>query len=345
MAPEQALALIILGALVLYALSGGADFGGGIWDLLASGPRARRQREAIEDAIAPIWEANHVWLIVTIVVLFTAFPPAFSALMIALHVPLTVVLLGIVARGSAFAFRKYDVPDDPVHRRWSTIFGVASLLTPFFLGLSLGGVASGEIRVEDGRVTSGFFAGWTGAFAIGCGAFAQVLFAFLAAVYLTVDTERAPAVQEDFRRRALAGGLGVLPVAVAVFFLARADAPLVFRGLTSWWAPPLLATTGLAAASALVALWRRRFRWARAAAVAEVTLVLVGWGAAQYPYVVVPDLTFEATKTAPATLRMLVWVLGLGAVLLFPSFAYLFSVFKREGAPAEAPTRQQGTGR
>src|SRR5438477_649847 len=147
MAVELGLGAVILVALVLYALSGGADYGGGMWDLLASGPRARAQREAIEHAIGPIWEANHVWLILVVVVLFTAFPLAFAAIMTALHIPITAALLGIVLRGSAFAFRKYDARDDAVHRRWSTLFGSASFFTPFALGVSLGALASGELRV------------------------------------------------------------------------------------------------------------------------------------------------------------------------------------------------------
>ena len=195
------IATVIVVALILYALLAGADFGGGMWDLLASGPRARQQREAIADAIGPVWEANHVWLILVIVLLFTAYPPAFGAIMTALHIPITVVLIGIVLRGSAFVFRKYDAQDDATHRRWSTVFSIASFLTPLFLGMTLGGLASGAIRVQDGMVTTGFLAGWTSAFAIACGLFAQGLFAFLAAAYMTVETAADPALQADFRWR------------------------------------------------------------------------------------------------------------------------------------------------
>lgn len=336
MSVELALGGTLLGSLVLYALSAGADFGGGMWDLLAAGPRARRQREAIEHAIVPIWEANHVWLILVIVVLFTAFPPAFAAMMTALHIPMTAVLLGIVLRGSAFVFRKYDAPDDRVHRRWSLVFGAASFLTPFLLGLCLGALASGDIRVASGRVPSGFFAGWTSPFAVACGLFAQGMFAFLAATYLTVDTEDQPDLQEDFRRRALVAGLSLAPAAALAFALARGGAPTVFRGLTDWWAPLLLAATSLCAVGALATLWTRRFRWARAAAVGQVACVLIGWGLAQYPHLVVPDLTLANSATDRATLRLLAWTLLTGALVLFPSFGYLFYVFK--GRPdSDAP--------
>ena len=283
---------------------------------------------AIAHAIAPIWEANHVWLILVIVVLFTAFPPAFAAIMTALHIPMAAVLLGIVLRGSAFVFRNYDAPDDRVHRRWSLVFGVASLFTPFLLGLCLGALASGEIHVRDGRVPSGFFAGWTSAFAVSCGLFAQSLFAFLAATYLTVDTDGEPDLQDDFRRRALAAGLSLAPAAALTFMLAWTGAPIVFRGLTNWWAPGLLTVTSACAVGALWALWVRRFRWARLAAVGQVACILLGWGFAQFPYLVVPDLTLANSAAEPATLSLLAWVLLAGAIVLFPSFGYLFYVFK-----------------
>ena len=334
MAVELTLGAAILVALVLYALSGGADYGGGMWDLLASGPRAQRQREAIEHAIGPIWEANHVWLILVIVVLFTGFPTAFAVIMTALHIPMTAILVGIVLRGSAFVFRRYDVRDDAVHRRWSTLFGAASFFTPFLLGLCLGALASGEIRVAGGRVSSGFFAGWTRPFAVACGLFAQGLFAFLAATYLTVDTESEPDLQEDFRQRALASGLFLAPAAALTFLLARHGAPQIFARLTSWWAPLLVAVTGACAIGALVALSCGRLRWARAAAIGQVTCILVGWGLAQQPYIIVPDLTFINTATVPKTLYLLRSALTAGAAVLFPSFVYLLYVFKRR--PAEA---------
>jgi cytochrome d ubiquinol oxidase subunit II len=340
MAPETIVAGVLLAALVVYALSGGADFGGGMWDMLARGPRARAQRHAIEEAIGPIWEANHVWLILVVTVLFTAFPPAFAAVMIALHIPLTAVLLGIVLRGSAFVFRKYDRPDDAVHRRWSTVFGAASALTPFFLGLCLGGVASGEIRVAAGQVTSGFLAGWTSPFALGCGLLAQALFGFLAAVYLTVDTARAPALQADFRRRGLVAGAVLIVVGLGVFGLARAGAPVIAQGLTGPRGRWVVLVATVTALAALGLLWAGRFAAARAAAILEVALIVVGWGLAQYPHLVVADLTIEGSRAAPATLVWLLWALAAGAVLLFPSFAYLYWVFKARdgGAPGHGET-------
>src|SRR5947208_11747340 len=141
---EVIVAIFILASLIIYALMGGADFGGGIWSLLAFGVRAQRQREAIAEAIAPIWEANHVWLILVIVLLFTGFPGAFATMMTALNIPMTVMLLGIVLRGSAFVFSKYDVEKE---RRWRSVFGMASFLTPFFQWMILGALTTGQLRV------------------------------------------------------------------------------------------------------------------------------------------------------------------------------------------------------
>lgn len=329
---ETLIALVTLAALVLYALMGGADFGGGVWDLLARGQRAARQRKLISDSIAPIWEANHVWLILVIVLLFTAFPRGFAAMMTALHIPLMAMLLGIVARGSAFVFRKYDSKDDAVQRRWSLVFGVSSLVTPFLQGLSLGALASGTIRTEGARVKTGFFAGWTEPFAIACGLFALALFVFLAAVYLTVDADQDRDVQEDFRWRGLISGIALAPIAAAVFFAARAGgAPQMYHDLTRWWAPYLLLATSGCAVTALVALARRRYRLARIAAIGQVTLILVGWGSAQFPHVIMPDLDIYNHAAPEITLRLLVIALGLGALVLFPSLYYLFYVFKRRG--------------
>src|SRR5947208_4448859 len=142
---EVIVAIFILASRIVYALMGGADFGGGIWNLLAFGPRAKRQREVIADAIAPIWEANHVWLILVIVLLFTGFPRGFATMMTALNIPITVMLLGIVLRGSAFVFRKYDLEKE---RRWSSVFGMASFLTPFFQGIILDALTTSHNRLE-----------------------------------------------------------------------------------------------------------------------------------------------------------------------------------------------------
>ena len=325
---ELVVAIAMLLSLIFYALMGGADFGGGMWDLLASGPRAVRQKIAVAAAIGPIWEANHVWLILVVVLLFTGFPSGFTAMMTALNIPTTVMLVGIVLRGSAFIFRKYDAGVDAVQRRWGLVFGVSSIVTPFFQGMIIGALATGRIRVANGQVVTGFFAGWLTPFALSCGLFALGLFAFLAATYLTVDTKDQPDLQNDFRVRALGAGVLLAPLAAAVFLTSIHGAPELFEGLTDWWAPLLLAWTSLMAATALLALWRRWFVLARLAAIVQVTLILLGWCLAQYPNLVTPDVTVENAHAPKITLRLLIIALGSGAIILLPSLAALFHLFK-----------------
>ncbi|MBV8352482.1 MAG: cytochrome d ubiquinol oxidase subunit II [Verrucomicrobia bacterium] len=330
---EILIATVMLASLILYALMGGADYGGGMWDLLASGPRKQRQRQAIVEAIAPIWEANHVWLILVIVLLFSAFPRAFSTTMIALHIPITAMLIGIVLRGSAFIFRKYDSTANAVQRRWSTIFGIASLFTPFFQGLTLGALTTGDIHLVGDQVTTGFFAGWLTPFALTCGLFALTLLAFLAATYMTVATQSQPDLQNDFRLRALWAEAALIPLAIIVFLTSKYGAPLMYHGLTNWWAPLLLAWTALSALIATLALCFSRFYLARIAAAMQVTFILAGWGLAQFPHLVTPDVTIQTAAAPESTLKLLLLALGAGAVVLLPSLFYLFQIFKTQAEP------------
>jgi cytochrome d ubiquinol oxidase subunit II len=327
---ETVIAAVMVGSLVLYALSGGADYGGGVWDLFSFGPRSEKQRALIAKAIGPIWEANHVWLILVIVILFTAFPPAFAAIATALHVPITLLLIGIVLRGTAFTFRTYDVQRDDVQRRWSLVFSVASIITPVLLGVILGAIASGRIRFENGRLSSGFFDSWLAPFPIAVGFFALVLFAFIAAVYLTLETEDRE-LQEDFRLRSIVAGVAVGVLALTVFILSGTGAPAVRAGISrTWWALLLHVLTAVFAIGAFVTLWTRRYALARVCAGGQVTLILLGWAFAQYPNLVEPDIGIESAAAPRITLQLLLVALAAGALLLFPSYYYLFRIFKTQ---------------
>jgi cytochrome d ubiquinol oxidase subunit II len=321
----DALAAVMLVALIAYCVLAGADFGGGVWDLLATGPRAEGQRRLADDAIAPVWEANHVWLILIVVVLFTGFPRGFAAAGIGLHVPLTLMLLGIVLRGSAWAFRRYGG-----RARWGRVFAVASTVTPIFLGVSLGALTSGALRAgPDGAPELGFFRPWLAPFPLAVGAFALAVFAYLAAVYLAVEAVD-PELREDFRTRAIVSAIAVAACALLAGLLAAPGARHFRESLLrSPWSWPLQIATGAAAVSALWALFTRRFRTARVLAVIQVSLIICGWGAAQRPYLIAPDLTLQAAAAPEPTLRLLLIVLAIGSVLLFPSLFWLFRVFKR----------------
>lgn len=331
MSTELLLAMAVLVALIAYALLGGADFGGGIWDLFASGPRRKAQRDLIEGAIGPIWEANHVWLILVIVVLFTGFPLAFAAISTTLFIPLTLVLFGIVMRGAAFTFRAYDETRDEVQARWGLAFSVSSVITPLLLGAMVGALASGRLRLApDGTPLSNSMA-WLSPFTVATGILAASLFAFLAAIYLAVEAKGELA--EDFRRRALWTGGLVFVAALASLALCWWESPVIVAGLTErWWSAPLLLATGAAALGALLGVLRHRFVAARAFAAAEAALLITGWAAAQLPYLVVPDVTLvKAAAPVPTQVALLV-ALGIGALTLAPSLWLLFRVFKGPGA-------------
>ena len=327
---EYWVAGVMLVALTIYVLAGGADFGGGVWDMFATGPRAKAQRQTIANAIGPIWEANHVWLILVVVLLFVAFPLAFASISTALHIPLTIMLIGIVLRGSSFIFRTYDDQSDEVQRRWSRIFAGASVITPIMLGICVGAIASGNIRVnlERGIVETDFFSAWLAPFPFAIGFFTLALFAFLAAVYLTLETDD-PALQDDFRRRALGAAVAVGLFALLSFLFSRSGAPLIQQGLAEmWWSLPFQLITGAVAISAIAAIWTRYYHLARILSMVQVTLILWGWAFAQFPYLVGPELTFTNSATSDAVLRPLLMALAAGAVLLIPSMWYLLRVFK-----------------
>jgi cytochrome d ubiquinol oxidase subunit II len=307
----------MVAALVLYFLLGGADFGGGVWDLLATGPRRQAQRQVIEHAIGPVWEANHVWLILVVVVLFTGFPGAFSTISIALHVPLTLFLIGIVLRGSSFAFRSFGAGS-----HFGLGFSMASVVSPVLLGMVVGAIASGRVAAGD------YWSSWLAPFPVATGLFTLALAAYLAATYLTNEAP-TPELAEDFRRRALAAGGAVAVLAVVTLVLAASGAPhIADRLMGRPWAGGLELVAGVLAGAGLAALHRRRYRLARLLAPAQVALVVIGWAAAQYPYLLVDSLTLSDAAASPQTLRLLVYVLLAGAPILGGSLYLLFKVFK-----------------
>ncbi len=334
---EAVLAVMWLGV-TAYALLGGADFGAGFWDLVAGGAtKGAPQRALIEHSIGPVWEANHVWLIFALVVLWTGFPHAFASIMTTLYVPLTAAAFGVILRGAAFAFRK-SVTEMEVKRVFGATFALSSVLTPYFLGSVAGAVVSG--RVPPGNATGDVVHSWLNPTSALGGALAVAVCAYLAAVYLTADAVRAaqPALAEGFRRRALGAGLVAGAVALGGIAILQADAPRFFRGLTGR-ALPLIVLSALAGLASLVLLVRRRYVVARVTAALAVTAVIWGWAAAQYPWLLQPDLTIADAAAAPAALRPLLVTLLVAVVLVVPSLLLLFALFQRDpaGGRAEPP--------
>ena len=328
-------AWIIVVALNAYVLFGGADFGGGVWDLLASGPRRQQQRDLVAHAIGPIWEANHVWLIVVVVMLFVCFPPAFAAFGTVLHIPLSLMLIGIVLRGSAFVFRSYSYGPRSEQRRWGQTFAVSSLVTPAVLGMCVGAVVSGHVGAAMTAVTSGtagfadtYIRPWISPFSIAVGAMSVALLSFLAATYLTIEAAADRALQDDFRNRALGAAVASLALAIIALVLGARSGDVMARLIKPGWTTLVLAGSGVAAVTSVVSLFQRRFQLARVAAGAWVTLILWGWVLAQFPLIIPPDLTINAAAAPNRTLVETMAVLAGGAVVLIPSLWYLLRVFK-----------------
>jgi cytochrome d ubiquinol oxidase subunit II len=328
----------VLAGLVLYVVLGGADFGTGWWQLTAGGgERGARIRELAHDAIAPVWEANHVWLIFVLTVTWTAYPAAFGSLASTLSVPLFIAGIGIVMRGALYALRT-GTTGAREQRRVDTFFGISSVLTPFALGAALGGIASGRVPV--GNAAGDLWTSWTGPTSIAVGVLAVATGAYLAAVYLCADARRmgSQELEDAFRRRALGAGVVTGAAAVAGLVAVHSDAHALYRALVSDGLPALI-VSALAGLATLALVWSRRFDLARFAAALAVAAVVVGWAIAQSPLLLPPDLTVkEAAASHDTLVAVVVAVIG-GGLILFPSLATLFRLVLR-GRLDHAPPEQ-----
>ncbi|SDQ96434.1 cytochrome d ubiquinol oxidase subunit II [Actinopolyspora saharensis] len=319
---------VMWAGLTAYVLLGGADFGGGFWDLLAGGTRkGAEQRDLINHSIGPVWEANHVWLIFVIVLCWTGFPEVFAAVSSTMYIPLTLVALGIIARGAAFAFRKAST--ELGHRRvYGFAFALSSVLTPFFLGTVAGGIASG--RTPAGIAEGELVGSWVNPTSALGGVLAVAIAAYLAAVFLCADARREgqDALAETFRRKALGTAAVTGVVALGGIAVLHADAPRLYAGLVGKGLP-LILVSALGGVASLALLLRRRYVPSRGAAAVAVAALLWGWAVAQYPLVLLPDTTIEEAAAQPSVLRVSLVVTLIGAVLLLPSLWWMFSLFQR----------------
>lgn len=328
------IAAFALAGLAAYVVLAGADFGGGVWDLLARGPRAEKQRAQIAAAIAPVWEANHVWLILLIVILFTCFPAAFALIMTALHIPLSLMLLGIVFRGSAFVFAHYDPTGGKI---WGRIFAISSAVTPLFLGMTLGAITSGSLGSFEPLQMRSYVDAWFAPFPFAVGLLAVVLGAHLAAVYLAAETEDGE-LQTDFRNRAWISQIVLAGTAWLCIATGIDGAPaFADRLLRSPWAIPLQIVVGILGLAVAALLYRRRFLLARAAAALQAVLIVAGWGAAQFPYLIYPVFTLESAAAPEVTLRLMGISLTAGLLVLVPSLIWLLRVFKTRNSAYPRP--------
>ena len=319
-----AVAAILFMVLSAYALFGGADFGGGIWDLLAGGAaRGAAPRELIDESITPVWEANHVWLVFVLVLLWTAFPPAFAAIMTALFVPLSLSLLGIVLRGVGFAFR-HTAERLRMQQLTGVLFAAASLITPFFMGTVVGAVATGQVPVHPG---GNVLAAWTSPTAILTGFLFVAACAYVSAVFLVTESRQRghQDLMRYFSLRATATGVLTGALAGGTFAELPASAPHLFAGLTGT-ALPLVAISIAAGIAVLVMLWLRWYHVLalRAMAAIAVATVVWGWGLAQYPYLFPTSLSLTAGSAPTGSLVAEFVMAGLALLLVAPGFVLLY---------------------
>ncbi|ACU69256.1 cytochrome bd ubiquinol oxidase subunit II [Catenulispora acidiphila DSM 44928] len=321
---------VIVCALAAYALLAGADFGAGVWDLLARGRHADRERRLIAHALGPVWEANHVWLIFVIVATFSGFPTAFGIIARGLELPLALALAGIVLRGAAYVYRAYGEGAAGPDSLWSRVFAVASSITPFMLGVSGAALATGKITATSGPLTP-----FDSPFTLVAGVFAVVVTAFLAAVYLCHDAGTDPETEDlvpAFRRRALGAAAVAGVVSMALLPLLYQDAPIVAHRFTER-SIPFVAVAVVCGFGSLAVIWKRHYVLARATAATAVIGVLLGWAAAQYPDLAVGAATARGSAAGPANLHALLIAMGFGMVVILPAFYLLLKVFSGpEGA-------------
>lgn len=324
MSVADAVALVMFAAVILYAIFAGADFGSGVWDLTAGdAKRGAPTRRLIDHAIGPVWEANHVWLIFILVLLWSGFPGPFSAMMRTLAVPFWIAGLGIVGRGAGFAFRKYAPT-----LRWAqasgAVFAAASLLTPFFLGAIAGAIASGRVPADG---SGDPWRSWIGPTSILGGVLAVTTCTFLAGVLLAADADKLgdTPLADQLRAKSLIGGAITGVVAIAGIPIILTDDETLTNGLLGRGLPLVIASA-LAGTATMWLLWNGKLRTARITGAAAVAAVVAGWGAAQYPWILVDEVSIEDGAGARATLIALLIAAAIAAVLVVPPLLYLYAL-------------------
>ncbi|MET7977779.1 cytochrome d ubiquinol oxidase subunit II [Streptomyces mirabilis] len=342
---EDVVAWVLLVAVAAYACAGGTDYGAGFWDLVAGGAeRGKRPRWLIDHAMEPVWETNNVWLVFVLVIMWTGFPVLFQTLFSAMWLPLALAAVGLVLRGAGFALRK---PTRRLagRRVYGAVFAVSSLLTPFFLGAAVGGIATG--RVAPGTQASAD--AWSNGTSVIAGLLTVAATAFLGAVFLTADARRfdAPDLVGYFRLRAWCTLVVLAVLAVVGLAVTHDDAPYVYDGLTGGIGLVLVLIAVVSALTTAWLLYRVATGWARVTAIGSVALVVVAWGLAQRPYLIPTSLTVSQAAGAATTLRWLMLVTVVAVVLVGPPLVLLYRLDTRGALQplTEADLRQTAPGR
>lgn len=332
MGPADLLLIVMLTALTLYAVLGGADFGAGIWEFTTALQSTEKERNHIYKAIGPVWEANHVWLIFVLVILLNGFPLAFAAISRALWLPLLIALCGIVFRGASYAFRSYMRGSQHEQTLWEAIFAIASTATPLFLGACAGAIASGQLDIAaDGSYSSNHYADWLSSLTIFTGFYSIGMCAYLSAVYLVREAElvKDNELVSLWRKRALSIGVWMGLASCAGLVMVWLEAPVLAEGFMSrGW--PLVLLSLVCGIGSLIEVWRMKTARAVIAAIGAVAAVIWGWGISQYPMLIPPNIDSKAAHAPENVLWLMLAVIGCGAVFLLPALGYLLVLFKSQ---------------
>jgi cytochrome d ubiquinol oxidase subunit II len=336
--PDDLLLIIMLSALSLYAVLGGADFGAGVWEFTSALQSTDRERQHIYKAIGPVWEANHVWLIFVVVILLNGFPASMAILGRALWLPLLLVLCGIIFRGSAYIFRSYGQAPRPEQVLWEATFAIASTATPLFLGAAAGAIASGKIlNLEENSTTEAFVIGWISGLSVFTGFYSVGMCAYLAAVFLTREAFQAgdEVLTTLWRQRALSTGVWMGLLSFGGLVMVAIEAPQLAQGfVTRGW--PLVILSLACGIGSLIEVWRLKCGRASVAAAGAVASVIWGWGISQYPVIIPPGVTASKIKAPDNVLWLMLAVIMTGAVFLLPALGYLLLLFKRQQGTADS---------
>ncbi|MHB1922515.1 MAG: cytochrome d ubiquinol oxidase subunit II [Chitinophagaceae bacterium] len=331
----QIVVIVFLGLSVfLYFLLGGADFGAGIIEMFTSSQNKSRTRKLTYQAIGPIWEANHMWLVIAIVILFVGFPKIYTTMTIYLHIPLLVMLLGIIARGTTFIFRHYDAVKDRIQVVYNKVFVYSSFITPLFLGIIAASILSGNINPAAKTFYGLYIADWWNLFSISVGFFTVALCGFLASIFLVGESHTDYDKKRYIHKTGVTNILAVLSGALVFLAAYQEHIPL-----GKWlFGNPVSRLALLAACLSLILLWYKLARGSkyllRTLAGFQVTMILLAMGYSHFPNLLLfkngRPLSLLVHTAPPATLQALGWALLGGSVLILPFLGYLFYHFQQE---------------
>ena len=322
----------LLVSVYLYCLLGGADFGAGIVELTARGKSKERTKNLVSESMAPIWEANHMWLIITVVILFNAFPSIYTRISISLYIPLILLLVGIVLRGTAFTFRHYDAIKDESQKIYSKIFAYSSLMVTLFFGLIIGALISGKITAKPVNFIEGYIIPWFNIFSISVGIFLCTLFSFIASVYLIGDSTDV-STRNEFIKKAKHATIAMVISGGLVFIASYIEnVDLVVRFFSHPVSITLIAIATITLPFLWVTLSKGLIWFSRMIAGAQLLFILGGFYSIYFPTIVRlkngTDITLLNSAAPEVTLNYLGWALIIGSFIIFPSLFYLMKIFK-----------------